>query len=113
MPDSAPREVYSAADLHEAHFIKSMLEESGIKAHIVGDHLQTAIGDLPAARIAPRIWVNAANFDQARKIITDHEAQRRSNPTPECEWTCTECGEPNEPSFEICWSCQASNGSHE
>jgi hypothetical protein len=104
--DSEPREVFSAADAQEAHFIKAMLQEAGIEARVVGDHLQSASGELPAVTISPRIWVNADNFDQGRKIIADHQAHRQSSTLSVSQWTCAECGEPNEPSFEICWSCQ-------
>ena len=107
MMDSQPLEVYSAADLQEAHLIKNVLENAGIEARVVGDHLQGAVGDLPALGIAPRVWVNAGKFDQARKIIVDHQASCQSSATPTIGWKCSDCGEPNEPSFEICWSCQS------
>jgi len=110
MADSEPREVYSAADIQEAHIIKNALEEAGIEARVVGDHLQNAVGELPAVTIAPRVWVNAENFDQARKMIADHQARRQSSATPASKWKCAECGEPNEPSFEMCWNCQAARG---
>ncbi len=113
MADLEPREVYSAADIQDANFIKYELEEAGIEARVVGDHLQNAVGDLPSVTIAPRVWVNAENFDRARKIISDHQAQRRSSAMPASEWKCAECGEPNEPSFEICWNCQAAQGGEE
>ena len=107
MAGSEPREVYSAADTQEAHFIKAALEEAGIAARVVGDHLQNAVGDLPAVAIAPRVWVQSEKFDEARKIIADQQAGRQGSATPATEWKCAECGEPNEPSFEICWNCQA------
>jgi len=106
MPDLEPREVYSAADAQEAHFIKAMLQEAGIEARVVGDHLQTASGELPAVTISPRVWVNANNFDQGRKLIADHQTQRQSSALSSGPWTCVECDESNEPSFEICWNCQ-------
>ena len=113
MADSAPREVYSAADIHEAHFIKTALEEAGIEARVVGNHLQNAVGELPAVAIAPRIWVNAENFDEARKVISDYQARRQSCVSPTTEWKCAECGEPNEPSFDMCWNCQSARGGEE
>ncbi|MBT4863925.1 MAG: DUF2007 domain-containing protein [Planctomycetaceae bacterium] len=103
MTGSEPREVYSAADTQEAHFIKAALEDAGIAARVVGDYLQNAVGDLSAVAIAPCVWVQSEDFDEARKIIADLQA----GATPANEWKCAECGEPNEPSFEICWNCQA------
>ena len=115
MAGPEPREVYSAADTQEAHLIKAMLEEAGVEARVVGDHLQNAIGVLPAVTIASRVWVNTEDFDQARKIIADHQARRQSSSsaTPASEWKCGKCGEPNEPSFEICWNCQAARDREE
>ena len=113
MADSELHEVYSAANTQEAHLIKAALEEVGIEARVVGDHLQNAVGDLPAVAIAPRVWVRTEKFDQARKIITDHQARRQSRATLASEWKCAECGEPNALSFEICWNCQAARGGEE
>ena len=68
MADSELSEVYSAAHLYEAHFIKSALEDAGIEARVVESPLLTALGELPASAIAPRVWVRTEAFDQARKI---------------------------------------------
>jgi hypothetical protein len=113
MADSEPREVYSAANAQEAHFIKTALEEAGVEAHVVGDHLQNAVGDLPAVAIAPRVWVNAENFDRARTIIADTQARHQPGATPASQWKCAGCSETNEPSFEICWNCQAARSGKE
>lgn len=107
MADSKPREVYSAANIQEAHIIKAVLEEAGIEARVVGDQLQGAVGELPAVNIAPRVWVNTESFDQARKIIEDHQASSQSSVTPANDWNCAKCGESNGPSFEFCWSCES------
>jgi len=106
LEDSELREVYSADNIQEAHLVRAALEEAGIEAHVVGDHLQNAMGDLPAVAIAPRVWVRRENLEQGRKMIAEHQS-RRHRPTPAIGWKCAECGEPNEPSFEICWKCQA------
>ena len=108
MADSELREVYSAADTQDAHFIKAALEDAGIDARVVGDHLQNAVGDLPFVAIAPRVWVRSEDFDKARTFIAAHqEMGRQSRAAAATEWKCPECGEANEPSFDICWNCQA------
>jgi hypothetical protein len=108
MPDSELREVYSAADTQDAHFIRAALEDAGINARVVGDHLQNAVGDLPFVAIAPRVWVRSEDFDKARAIIAAHQQEgRQPSAASATEWKCAECGETNEPSFEICWNCQA------
>ncbi len=108
MADSELREVYSAADTQDAHFIMAALDEAGIDARVVGDHLQNAVGDLPFVAIAPRVWVRSEDFDKARAIIAARQqVGRQPNAASATEWKCAECGETNEPSFEICWNCQA------
>ena len=106
MANSELIEVYSAAHLYEAHFIKSALEDAGIEARVVESPLLTALGELPASAVAPRVWVRAEAFDQAKKIVLDYEARRRVPKAPASEWKCNSCGELNDSSFEICWNCQ-------
>jgi hypothetical protein len=106
MADDALREVYSAANIQEAHLLRALLEAAGIEARVVGDHLQNAVGDLPAVSIAPRLWVRSESFDEARKIIQDQLTRNRETAKPASKWKCGECGEWNEPSFDICWQCQ-------
>ena len=112
MTDSELLEVYSAANTQDAYIIKASLEADGIEAWVMGDNLQNAVGDLPAALIAPVVWVHAKNYEQARTIIAEQFERRRSVSTLANRWICDECGEPNEPSFEICWKCETehSNG---
>ncbi|MDA8562935.1 DUF2007 domain-containing protein [Mariniblastus sp.] len=107
MTDSQPLEVYSAVDVPEAHLVQTVLEEAGIEARIVGDHLQGAVGDLPAVSIAPRIWVHAQNFEKARQVIMKWKQDKRESSAADApKWECTGCGETNEPAFELCWNCQ-------
>jgi hypothetical protein len=103
MTDSPLREVYSAANTQEAHCVKGALESAGIEARVVGDHLQNAVGDLPAVSIAPQVWVRLSDWEQARQIVL-------ARPAPANPWECPQCDEPNEGSFEICWNCQTARG---
>jgi hypothetical protein len=106
MTDSELREVYTAADTQEAHLVQMALDAAGIKSRVVGDHLQNAVGDLPAIAISPRIWVRTSDFNQARQIILEHQGDRASAVRDSAPWTCSHCGEDNEPNFDLCWNCQ-------
>lgn len=106
MRDSQLTEVYSAANTQDAYIIKASLEAVGIEAHVMGDHLQNAVGDLPAASIAPSVWVHPKNYEQARTIISEQVERRQSVSTLASRWICGECGEPNEATFDICWKCE-------
>lgn len=113
MADSDLREAYSAANAQEAHCIKAMLNEAGIEARVVGELLQNAVGDFSAGAISPRVWVRSNDFDRARQIISHQHSRQRAANTTLTEWACPECGEPNEPTFEICWNCQAARTTKE
>jgi hypothetical protein len=107
MPDSELRKVYSAENVQEAYLIKAELEDAGIEAFVVGEHLQNAIGELPVSNTAPQVEVRATDFDQARQIVLERQANRRKvSEHPSSEWTCPHCDEPNEPTFDLCWNCQ-------
>ena len=103
MTESRIREVYSARDHQEAHFIKTTLEDAGIEARVVEDHLQTALGDLPASAIAPRVRVRSEDADKARKIIVDWRSHQGAIQEHASERICSKCSVLNEPTFEICW----------
>jgi hypothetical protein len=104
-------EVYSAADITEAAFLRDLLEEAGIRTRVVGDSLQTAVGLLPPGEeTAPRLWVFRADEGKAREMLADYErVHRRPHPDddpPAESWQCPTCGETVETDFELCWNCQ-------
>jgi hypothetical protein len=112
--DSRLCEVYSAATIQAAHSIKTALENAGIDSLILGDHLQNALGDLPAvATIAPEVWVRTEYSDVAREIIAKLQGELRETKVvgTALGWECDECGESNESNFDICWNCQAAHDS--
>lgn len=110
--DSRLCEVYSAATIQEAHLIKTALENEGIDSLILGDHLQNAVGDLPAVAIAPEVWVRTEHSDAARDIIAKLQGElRETKAASALGWECDACGESNESNFDICWNCQAAHDS--
>jgi hypothetical protein len=110
MTDSDAVEVYSAANLLEAHQVKNVLQDEGIAAKVVGEALQTAAGELPIGwTTAPRLWVAQADYETARQIIDNWERERQTakpiqSPPP---WVCSHCGEEVPGEFDICWNCQS------
>ena len=65
--------VFEASSNIEAHLVKHQLQQAGIEAQIEGEHLQGAIGGLPAMGNV-RVVVPAADTALARQVITDWEA---------------------------------------
>lgn len=79
-------EVYAARDGMEAHFLRSLLEDEGIDAQVVGDGLVAALGDIPFGMpTAPRIWVQEEDAARARQLILDWEQSRRNRSEADAE----------------------------
>ena len=73
---------YEAANSLEAHMIADLLKQEGIEAEVTGQHLQGAVGELPAAGLV-RVMVPQERYADARAII-----QR---------WESTDAGAPAAP----------------
>lgn len=68
------RDVYEAANALEAHMIAGMLGQLGIAAHVAGEHLQSAAGEVPMAGLV-RLQVTDEDYERAREVIADWERQ--------------------------------------
>ncbi|MES2918387.1 MAG: DUF2007 domain-containing protein [Pseudomonadota bacterium] len=73
------RDVYEAANALEAHMIAGMLGQLGMTAHVAGEHLQSAAGEMPMAGLV-RLQVADEDYARAREAILDWE---RRQPPPE------------------------------
>ncbi|GAA6143242.1 DUF2007 domain-containing protein [Hydrogenophaga sp. 5NK40-0174] len=65
--------VYQAANSLEAHVVKDVLRQQGISSVVLGEHLQGAMGELPAANLV-RVEVDDQEVDRARELISEWEA---------------------------------------
>lgn len=65
--------VYEAANVTDAHLVKSLLEDAGIPALIRGEYLQGVLGEVP---VSGQIDVSVADADagRARAIVEDWQA---------------------------------------
>jgi hypothetical protein len=71
--------VYEAANAAEAHMIADLLRQEGVVAHVRGEHLQGALGELPAAGLV-RLEVHADHHAKARDFIARWEAAQPPEP---------------------------------
>ena len=73
------KRIYEAANNIEAHMIVHLLDQSGIEAHVQGEHLQSGAGELPLGGL---VGVVVADEDvvAARRHIEEWEARTRSEP---------------------------------
>jgi Putative prokaryotic signal transducing protein len=67
------RTLYEAASAIEAHMLRDLLRQAGLSAQIQGEHLQGALGELPAAGLV-RLVVDESDYVAARTVIDDWES---------------------------------------
>ena len=108
MDESEIVQVYAAADLSQAHFLRNMLADAGIEARVVGEVASTL--GLPAGdEAAPCVWVHQRDEQAARKLLVEWEATH-ARPHPDEDvitgWKCSACGEMVDEEFDLCWNCQ-------
>jgi hypothetical protein len=105
------RQVYSALDELDAHFLRDLLREDGIEA-VVQDE---ASGQVWAPSLSgtgvPSVWVNDEDVARALTIVNQygrrHLMNRTSSPAANPTWKCPRCGEEVEIQFTECWNCGA------
>ena len=76
--------LYEASSAVEAHMIVDLLKQEGVTAHIHGEHLQGAMGELPAAGLV-RLVVAEPDYKNAKKVVdrwdSDQPKQARLSPS--------------------------------
>ena len=75
------RTVYEAASAVEAHMLADLLRQEGLAPHIHGEHLQGAIGELPAAGLV-RLVIADEEHAKAREIIQRWETAQPAQTPP-------------------------------
>ena len=73
--------IYQAANAIEAHMLRDLLAQEGLSPVIQGEHLQGAVGELPAAGLV-RLEVLEPEQAKAREIIARWEADQPSETAP-------------------------------
>ena len=91
--------IYQAANSLEAHMLKGALEVAGIEVRLKGEALAGALGELPANAIEVTLLVRPRDIEPARLILARYKQDERP------AWYCSQCGEHNAGSFEVCWQC--------
>jgi hypothetical protein len=73
------KRIYEAASNVEAHMLVHLLNQSGVDAHIQGEHLQSGAGELPLAGLVA-IAVAEEDAAEATRIIREWEKQTAPAP---------------------------------
>ena len=104
--------VYTARDAMDAHFVRGLLEQAGLKAVVQGESLQETWGGLSVSdENLPTVWVDDADAAKATPIVQEYREKDRANAedavadAPRATWTCANCGEGIETQFDRCWKC--------
>jgi hypothetical protein len=71
--------LYVAANAIEAHMLVHLLRQVDLTAHIQGEHLQGAVGELPAAGMV-RLMIPEEQYPRARDVIDQWEADQPPEP---------------------------------
>ncbi|MGF6213401.1 DUF2007 domain-containing protein [Comamonas sp. 4034] len=66
------RSVYEPSGAIQAHVLQDVLRQHGIASHVQGEHLQGAIGELPAGNLV-RLLVADGDFAAARRAVEEWE----------------------------------------
>lgn len=90
-------------NIAQAGLIKSLLEQNQIQGRYKNFYTSSVIGDLPFVEVRPEIWVNQEQHAQASLLVK----QSRQINTNQVDWLCSNCGEQNPSTFEVCWACNS------
>jgi hypothetical protein len=60
--------IYHANNSLDAHLIKNLLIQQDIQAYMLGEHLQSGVGEIPAIGLV-RVSVSDADYMEAKKIV--------------------------------------------
>ena len=100
--------LYAARDALEAHFVRSLLENEGIRAAVMGETLGTSRGDLPLTQeTLPAVWIDDEDLARAQPVLDAFRNQPPPSPATRTPWRCPACGEDVEGQFTSCWNCGA------
>jgi hypothetical protein len=65
------KRVYTAPTVTEAHLVKGVLENEGIRSIVKNEHLSGLAGEIPAMEAWPEVWVLDDNeAERAESILT-------------------------------------------
>ena len=66
------RSVYEPSNAIQAHVLQDVLRQHGIASHVQGEHLQGAVGELPAGSLV-RLLVAEGDYAAARRAVEEWE----------------------------------------
>jgi hypothetical protein len=100
------KQVFTARDVTEAHFVRGLLESHGLIVTVRGEKLWGVRGEVPFVDAWPTVWVlDDGREGQARAVVQQYEAGRAMPSASVSAWRCAKCSQELEPQFTACWNC--------
>jgi len=94
--------VYTAESLIDGQLVIDLLADAGIPSLLFNQNTPGGLGDLPVTY--PEVWLKRdLDLEKARRVVQQFE----TCPLAVIDKTCSNCGETNPATFEICWQCHA------
>lgn len=90
----------------EADIVRDRLEAAGIQAFVQGSETGRSLSYIGVALGGVRVQVAARDVEAARRLLSEDARQRATAG----DWQCPRCDEPNDASFDLCWSCSLPRG---
>lgn len=107
MADDKLVTVRRCGPIWQAEMIRDRLEAAGLRAFVQGSESNRMLSHVGTALGGVRVQVPASELETAREVLLADERQRATAGP----WQCPRCDEPNEASFDVCWSCSMPRGS--
>lgn len=96
--------VFTHDSIIQLHSAKNYLALNGIESFVKNEHSIPNGARHGIENTFLELWIpNDEDFDRAEALIAEQFVGHESKP----EWTCVECHESNDGSFEFCWNCQS------
>lgn len=96
---------------HEAHAARSRLAAAGISSQISDENTVSALAIVGTALGGVKLLVWKSDLEKAGELLFPDESEEEQDDVrhtrPRRAWKCPRCQEPNEPAFDLCWSCGA------
>ena len=100
------KQVFTARDVTEAHFVRGLLESHGLDVAVRGEDLCAIRGEVAFVDTWPTVWVlDESQEADARRVIQEYESGNGERTGHRTGWRCPRCGQDLEPQFTACWSC--------
>ena len=97
--------IYVAENYAEANIIQDNLNDMGIEVILSGEHLTSALGELPAHILFTRIYVEKKNYKKAMEFIEQYKLSLKETQNNSDYWKCDNCNEIVPDNFIDCWKC--------